>query len=68
MAVMSGLFFGKEFLDAIGVKLKLVRDVKLHMPVDGAVTLLIEKYLSNEEGEKIKLLLEEYEFEVKKTS
>ena len=68
MSVMSGFTFGKEFLDAIGVSLTLVRDVKLHIPVDGAVTLLIEKYVSNEEAEKMKLLLETYEFEAKKKS
>ena len=66
MSVMAGFTFGKEFLESIGVNLTLVRDVKLHIPVDGAVTLLIEKYLSSEEGEKIKLLLETYEFEAKK--
>lgn len=57
--VALGREFGKTLADALG--LKRVRRLTLDMAVDKAVTLRVERFVTEEEGERIALVCEQYE-------
>ena len=61
MSGMSGWNFGKEFCDAIGLDTKGIADIALHIPVDGAVVLMIKRYVQEEESQAMKQYMEKYE-------
>ena len=56
---------GKEFCEAIGVETNEVYDIQLNIPVDGAVTVTIKKYVHTDEFEKIKSIIERWELQEK---
>ena len=52
--------FGKRLCDAIGEPPDMVRSIEIRSCIDKPVTIILEKFVDNEQGEKIIKLLKKY--------
>lgn len=61
MAAISGIDIGKEICEALGIPIKGIKNIDIHIPADDAVTVGITKYVSPESMKKITEVIKHYQ-------
>jgi len=60
MALASGNALGKKLLEALGLPWENVHALTIHCAADGVAEIVVERFLTNEDGERAEQVMLHY--------
>ena len=66
MGVVSGFQLGREICATLGVSTEEVSSININIPADGAVEVVITRYVGSKEVDKLIEVISKYELHTKK--